>query len=422
MKQVAYVKNQLNFKSSQFQNIVKKGCLSFSQSFIIFMKLLLFFLLFPQVLIAQLISTDSLKLTGQIEGMQDGYIYFAKYGKEEIRWIDSVMVKNQHFEYVTKHIGYTDRFFIKKNPQNSSNNDSLNNVRVPIENGIMSIKLKIGAFSKFKLNGCESCHIIKLFDSLNRLRYDLSVNIDLINEELLDKKSARLTIQNYDSLERRSNLKIWLDYFRSIPNQNTKTYLLYRLAPNISLVELKSLAAELDIRQFESFFGFKLLKFIKYAEEEIEKSKIRTAVLLGSTAFKFESFSYSGDTVILKEYFKKGITVLDFWASWCKPCRNTHPQLRNIYSRYRNDNLNIISISVDSNVENWKKAIQEDSLTQWANILSYKNTTGIKIDEKYDINSYPTKIIINNDGVIIGVFDGDNLSEFELKLKEIFKH
>ena len=122
----------------------------------------------------------------------------------------------------------------------------------------------------------------------------------------------------------------------------------------------------------------------------------------------------------LEDYFKKGITVLDFWASWCKPCRNTHPRMIKLFEKYQTDNFNFIGISVDKNTADWERAITKDSLTRWPNILSYKNDRGIDLTDKYNVNSYPTKILIDRNGIVIGYYVGDDFTEFEKKLKEVF--
>ena len=94
----------------------------------------------------------------------------------------------------------------------------------------------------------------------------------------------------------------------------------------------------------------------------------------------------------------KGKTVLvDFWASWCKPCRINHPKLISLFNDYKKSNFEILSISIDTEINNWNKTIKKDNLT-WTNILDKEkelfNTLGLF--------GIPASFLIDEKGVIIG--------------------
>lgn len=107
--------------------------------------------------------------------------------------------------------------------------------------------------------------------------------------------------------------------------------------------------------------------------------------------------------------YKGKYVLLDFWASWCGPCRKLHPYLREVYQQYKDKNFEIISVSLDDNRLSWLNAIETDRLT-WANISDLKgekNTVALQ----YGVQSIPANFLINPDGVIIG----KNLNEKELR-------
>ncbi len=386
------------------------------------MKYFLCFFLIPSYLFAQKSPSSSLVLSGKIEGLDKGMIYFVKYDTNDTRKLDSVLIKNGRFSYRTNLHGYLDRFFIKLNPTNSFNNDSLNNVRVPVENGRLNIELKMGHFSEYVLEGCGSCDIIKVFDSINRMRYDVNTAFEAIYEDSSLSQNAKEILESTELAEREKSLRIWLSYFKSEKSINTKTYLLFRLANHLELQQIKTLAGTLDKNIRNSFYGASLLRLIKNQELEKVRDSLDLDAILNKPVYLFSANTYDNTKISLQDVYKSGVTVLDFWASWCKPCRNTHPKMISLFEKYSKEHFNVISISVDESRSDWINAIQKDSLFKWTNILSYENNQLVNLDDKYKVSSYPTKFLINKDGIVIGVFVGDDFKAFEDKLEEIFHY
>lgn len=109
--------------------------------------------------------------------------------------------------------------------------------------------------------------------------------------------------------------------------------------------------------------------------------------------------------------FKGKVTLVDFWASWCKPCRINHPKLISLYNDYKKSNFEILSISIDTDTNNWVKAIKKDNLT-WTNILDKEknvfNTLGLF--------GIPASFLIDEKGLIIG--KNLSLSDIEIYLNK----
>lgn len=110
--------------------------------------------------------------------------------------------------------------------------------------------------------------------------------------------------------------------------------------------------------------------------------------------------------------------LIDFWASWCKPCRMENPNVVKMYRKYQDDNFEIFGVSLDRNRENWVKAIADDGLI-WPQVsdLKYWNSAAAKL---YHITSIPHTVLIDPEGVIVAnKLRGPSL---EAKLEEIFGH
>ena len=132
--------------------------------------------------------------------------------------------------------------------------------------------------------------------------------------------------------------------------------------------------------------------------------------------------------VFLSAFRGKSFLLLDFWASWCTPCRQMIPHLKDLYQKYHSKGLQIISISFDTDSTDWKKAVRKEGIQSWINVISREyyslnNTNGLGV--KYGIMGLPTTILIDKEGTIIGSYEGyskdDSESDLDKKLKEIFR-
>lgn len=113
--------------------------------------------------------------------------------------------------------------------------------------------------------------------------------------------------------------------------------------------------------------------------------------------------------------------LIDFWGSWCQPCRESHPELKEIYQKYQPKGLEIVGIAYESGtlekqLQQWKKAIREDQI-DWIHILNTPENDLVKL---FGITSYPTKILVDPNGKILSR-DNSNSKALKNKLKEIFE-
>jgi len=112
--------------------------------------------------------------------------------------------------------------------------------------------------------------------------------------------------------------------------------------------------------------------------------------------------------------------ILDFWASWCVPCRKSHPHLIQINQKYKGENFVLLGIASDRKDEVIKKAAQEDKI-DWPQMNIYEKRDQQKqLNEMYDISAIPTKILIDPEGKIVVKYVGDSAG-LDRELEKIFK-
>ncbi|MBN9484291.1 MAG: hypothetical protein BGO70_12390 [Bacteroidetes bacterium 43-93] len=156
------------------------------------------------------------------------------------------------------------------------------------------------------------------------------------------------------------------------------------------------------------------ITFAAHAQYENEK------IHVGQMAPELRFPNPKGDTLTLSELNKKRIILLDFWASWCGPCRHANPRLVQIYEQYKDkkfkmakNGFDIVSVSLDKDKNNWIKAIENDKLT-WPNHMSDLGAWNSKTAEVYGITFIPQAFLIGPDGKIWRTYTSTEAVEADL--------
>jgi thiol-disulfide isomerase/thioredoxin len=105
--------------------------------------------------------------------------------------------------------------------------------------------------------------------------------------------------------------------------------------------------------------------------------------------------SINGDTIKLSS-LKGKVVLLDFWASWCGPCRNSNRSLIKLYEKYKTKGFEIFSVSIDEDRKDWERAIRKDKIT-WLQVNDNKGWYG-KTPITWNIDAIPTSYLIGKDG------------------------
>lgn len=156
--------------------------------------------------------------------------------------------------------------------------------------------------------------------------------------------------------------------------------------------------------------------------ERFKQTETRVNALVataeGKTFTDVKGLDLNGKEASLSDYAGKGNVVLvDFWASWCGPCRRAMPEVRAIYEKYKSKGFEIVGISLDGDKDSWLKATKDDNITwpQFSNLKSWNEPAA----ETYGINGIPAVVLIDKDGTIAARnISGD---ELDYRIEELLK-
>jgi thiol-disulfide isomerase/thioredoxin len=137
----------------------------------------------------------------------------------------------------------------------------------------------------------------------------------------------------------------------------------------------------------------------------------------GEQATGFTIKDISGKTIKLTD-FRKQYVLIDFWASWCGPCRANNPMLAKLHSKYKNSGLKVLSISVDTDAKKWKAAVLKDKMTWLQGSDLMGQTNGVGLD--YGITAVPQYVLIDPEGKIVLKSIGGDIPLVEKTLTGIF--
>ncbi len=189
-------------------------------------------------------------------------------------------------------------------------------------------------------------------------------------------------------------------FIKDNPTSPVAAYVLYREFSYLLTAD----ELEYNIALFDS--SLKDISYLKDLEVLIE---IKKKTEPGNIAINFTGITPDGNEVKLED-FRGNYLLLDFWASWCGPCRRENPNLVKAYKDFNPKGFQILAVSLDRKKEDWLKGIEKDQLT-WAHVSDLKFWDS-KVAEMYGIRAIPSNFLIDPQGVIVAKnLHGDELFE-----------
>ncbi|MFZ4521640.1 MAG: redoxin domain-containing protein [Bacteroidales bacterium] len=363
------------------------------------MKKLVFAMLAVTLLASCTNNKNQFKITGTVNDTDTGMIYLQKYDADKWVDLDSVKLEKGEFSFTGK-VDLPEMWHIAMKQ---------NQVLLPvfIENAGIEVKIFPDSLEKSTVKGSASHDIYQQYVTMNDAT---NAKMDVVYKEWKKAKEANDTV----GMVRNDSLSNALDaelkkQLQDFAKTNTKTvvspYLVMRNSWQFELPELEEVVNVMDT-------GLNASQYMQALKKRVE---ILKSVSIGQIAPDFEMNDTTGKPVKLSS-FKGKYLLLDFWASWCGPCRAENPNVVKAYNAFSKKGFDVLGCSFDQNREKWMKAVKDDHLT-WNHVsdLQYwKNAAG----KLYGVNSIPANVLLDKDQKIIGRnLRGEDLMS---KLVEIF--
>ncbi len=338
------------------------------------------------------LAQDKLEINARIDGLPEGEkVYFWRpLGSKT----DSVYVKNGGFTATLdmKEGGSTYVVFV------GNGGDESHGTFLYLEGGKLNIKGKGPYFKDAEYTGSKFVQDWKMIeqdvlkkdlkeDELTKLEAEMNTATQVGDHDALQELSAKAAELKKDQI------KLAMDWVNKHPDVSAASYLMNAYLGNLPKQEFMAMVDKLGPNVKNTFT-------IKYMMEQRTGVSADFMTRVGKAAPAVEVKDNTGKTVTLNN-FKGKVVLLDFWASWCKPCREQNPHLIKVYEKYKAKGFEILSVSLDEDKDKWLKAIAEDKLT-WTQVVGDKGGES-KIAKDYKVFALPSTIVIDREGNILKI-------------------
>lgn len=354
-------------------------------------------------------------LRGKIKGMDSGKMYLIYTDSLGQQITDSAVVKGGKFLFRGGIAEPTNAWLSRSLGRMSM--DDKGYTTLWLEPGKLSLELAAADMQDFRLKGSvtngEEQILKKQGEPVRKQLAPLSVAYQ--NEKDHEKATAIREQMDpyYDRLGEISE-----EFIRQHPDSFVSgRELLYKIS-SMTYPDARAAYDRLSERIKNSRLGAEI-------QEELEKLQMGSP---GSPAHMFSKKDINGELFNLADLRGKYV-IVDFWASWCVPCRKSNPHLKELYNKYRDKGLEVVCVADDDrNEAKWKAAVEKDQIGMFKHVLRGLewNDKGPDrtndVSEHFGIHTLPTKILIDKEGMIIGRFGGGGGTEEDMdkQLKTIF--
>ncbi|MEN9599541.1 MAG: hypothetical protein RL596_1860 [Bacteroidota bacterium] len=338
-----------------------------------------YFILFSLLIGGPIIAQQGFVIKGNLKNIKSGTLVFLMNGSDG-KTVTTDTVRNGVFELKGKaaepdifQVGFV---------------GSKEAIDLFMDNNVVTIEGDFNNLSNIAIKGSAvEQDYIDFKNSFNPLRDTLNKLVNLINpEKIPTRRDSLIRVFEFTKASVVNNATTFTLAKKSSPVSPFVLFVISPLLNGLEDVEARYNALSPDAKRGA---------FARILEKGIADAKIGT---VGTMAVNFVQKDTLGKPISLAS-FKGKYVLVDFWASWCGPCRQENPNLVAAFKKYKTKNFTVLGVSFDENKADWLQAIRKDKLT-WTQVseLKYFDNEAAKL---YRINSIPANFLLDPTGKII---------------------
>ena len=346
-------------------------------------------------------KNEGFTIQAQVKGLPDSTeIYFQKHKDNGLQSVDSTFAVNGQFQFTGK-LQHPEMIYFRIDHTRKI-------INIFGENSDIKVVANIDSLDQTKVTGSKTHQELMSFKQFMQ-SFDDRINLLMVKYQTARANNDTTKMATFDR-EYESLYHQQIEAVKQFITNHKSSYLSPYLIRNY-------LAYDLDYQQMDSILNVLDPELSNTEDYQQLANRVATLkkVAVGQPAINFTLNDTTGNPIALNSFRGKYLLV-DFWASWCRPCREENPNVVKIYQDYHNKGFEILGVSFDTERSRWIDAIRHDHLSWYhvSDLQGWQSAAG----KLYGVNSIPHSVLLDPNGIIIANdLRGDDL---RYKLKEIF--